>query len=170
MHKLIFTCTHSHPSQIVWVLGTSTLSRVFSPYLHPPSVGDADAPAVRVHAARCNPQWTRGEEMPTRSHMHTRGSLLATPSCPLPSRCRILMASQGRMLNLAWAGQWCHGTTSGSMKPDFYCFSISFCLSLTHYSSLLWKKKKNLFIHFFKLIFFPQSPFAIKTGNDHLSF
>lgn len=100
--------------------------------------------------------WGRNPHQLTYAHPSL---LLATTSCPLLTSCGLFMVSQGRMLNLAWAGRWCYGAASVRTKPDFDCFSIYFCLSLTHCSSLLLKKRGG-FDTFFQADFLFQKSFC----------
>lgn len=82
-----------------------------------------------VHAAHCNPWCRCGEEILTRSLVHTQRVSALSPRYSVSSGVKFLRTS-GRMLSLVWAGWWCYANTSGRTKTDFDSFSISACLLL----------------------------------------
>lgn len=64
----------------MWVLGSQTLSRIHSPYLQPPSLGAADAPAVHVSMLlTAIPDADVGKESPPGHRCTPKMTLLPPP-------------------------------------------------------------------------------------------
>lgn len=147
---------HTHLSFInLWVFGTQTFSRIYSPYLQPLSVGAADAPAVHMSMLLTA---TPDGDLGVNPHRVTpKGSLLPVPAVVSHQSLR---APQERVLSLVWAGWWCHANTSGRTNTDFEGFSISVCLLLPFDPYKLY----FLYVFFFKLIV---CFFLKHSGNGH---
>lgn len=144
MHRFIFTRTGSYllahapiPHKPCGFQAHAPSPGFAVPTCTPRSAEDTGAAAVQVSMLlAAAPKVHVGKKCPA-------GRTPESPCLPPPAaRCWPGAGSSWRPREgcSTWAGQWCPGVTSGRTESDFYCFSISFCLSLTHCSSLLLKR------------------------------